>query len=185
MATRYTRIAPRLQDFIKAQRLFFVAAAAADGPINLSPKGMDSLRVLDPNRVLWLNLTGSGNETAAHLSRDSRMTLMFCAFREPPMILRLYGQARAVHADHADRASLLAHFPDLPGARQVIDMRVELAQTSCGFGVPLYEHIEDRNMLTNWARKKGGQGIRDYWHDKNQFSLNGLPTGIPLDSETE
>ncbi len=178
MAQQFPSISEKLQRFIEAQKIFFVATATADSRINLSPKGMDSLRVLAPNRVVWLNLTGSGNETAAHLLEDPRMTIMFAAFDGDPMILRLYGKARAVHRNDPDWHTLNAHFEPQPGARQIIDLDVELVQTSCGMGVPLFDYRGDRNMLKTWAEKKGDEGIRQYWEAKNQISLDGKPTGI-------
>jgi hypothetical protein len=178
MAQQFPSISNKLRQFIEAQKIYFVATATADSRINLSPKGMDSLRVLGPNRVVWLNLTGSGNETAAHLQENSRMTIMFSAFDGAPMILRLYGSARAVHHGDADWQTLAGHFPPLPGARQIIDLDVDLVQTSCGMAVPLFDYHGERELLTRWAEKKGEDGIRQYWEAKNQVSLDGKPTGI-------
>ncbi len=178
MARRYTEIPSHLRRFIEAQPLFFVATATAEGHINLSPKGLDTLRVVGPDRVLWLNLTGSGNETAAHVRRDGRMTLMFCAFEGDPLILRLYGRARMVQQGDADWVDLYSRFEPLPGARQLFDMEVELVQTSCGMGVPRMEYLGQRAELIDWATKKGEAGLRDYWREKNLVSIDGLPTGI-------
>ena len=170
-----------LQDFIKDQHLFFVSTADVDGRVNLSPKGMDALRILDGNRLIWLNLTGSGNETAAHLLGVNRMTIMWCSFSGAPLILRVYGKARTVQADDADWEELLAHFPaDLPGPRQVFDVQIESVQTSCGFGVPEYQYQGERDQLNKWANQKGDDGIREYWTMRNQESLDGKPTGIPV-----
>lgn len=185
MARKYQEILPHLQRFIEAQPLFFVATAAPQGRVNLSPKGLDSLRILDGRRLLWLNLTGSGNETAAHLRQDPRMTLMFCAFEGDPMILRLYGRARVVHQVDDDWVGLYSHFEPVPGARQLIDMQVELVQTSCGMGVPLMEYRGQRPHLPEWAMKKGDEGLRDYWREKNRTSLDGQPTGIEGSIEGE
>lgn len=178
MGRQFHEIGADLRGFIERQKIFFVATAAPDGRVNVSPKGMDTLRVLNQNRVAWLNLTGSGNETAAHLLENSRMTLMFCAFEGEPLILRLYGQARAVHPRDADWEQLLGLFPRIPGARQIFDMQVDLAQTSCGAGVPYFDFIGDRDALTNWAENKGPTGLEDYWREKNRTSLDGKPTGI-------
>jgi hypothetical protein len=178
MGQRFAEISQPQMEFIAAQKMFFVATAPEQGHVNLSPKGLDSLRVLGPRRVLWLNLTGSGNETAAHVLDDPRMTVMFCAFEGAPMILRLYGQARVIHRGDADWAELSAHFPPLPGARQLFDLDVELVQTSCGMGVPYFDPREPREQLLDWARKQGEAGVRDYWSRKNQTSLDGLPTRI-------
>lgn len=179
MATQYDRITDRLNDFIARQRMFFVATAARGGRVNVSPKGLDSLRVLDANRVVWLNGTGSGNETAAHVLDSPRMTLMFCAFEDKPLILRLYGMAHAVHNGDADWDELLTLFPPMRGARNVFDMRVDLAQTSCGFGVPLLEYAEQRTLMDSWARNKGADGLARYQEETNRVSIDGYPTGLP------
>ncbi|MGY8628067.1 pyridoxamine 5'-phosphate oxidase family protein [Chromobacterium violaceum] len=192
MGQRYQELQDSHRVFIAGQKLFFVATAMPDGHVNLSPKGMDSLRVLGPNRVAWLNVTGSGNETASHIERSSRMTLMFCAFEGKPLILRLYGQARAVHQGDADWDSCYGLFHPLPGARQIFLLDVELAQASCGMAVPYYQYQGEREQLNDWARAKGERGIRDYWRNRNGVSLDGLPTGIveksgmvPLDKATQ
>ncbi len=177
MAKFYPQLDPKLSEFIAQQKMFFVATADTDGRINLSPKGMDSLRVLGPQRVAWLNLTGSGNETAAHLLEVNRMTLMFCAFEGRSKILRLYGQAKTLHPCDAGWAEMATHFPDYPSARQIFDMQIESLQTSCGFGVPLYEYQGNRELLNEWAEKKGEDGIRDYWSTRNATSIDGKKTG--------
>ena len=181
MARRYPALTPKQTDFITRQHLFFVATAAPEGRVNLSPKGGDSLRVLDPRRVIWRNLTGSGNETAAHLRQSPRMTLMFCAFDGDPLILRLYGEADATHRNDPDWRELDAYFPPDPGARQIIELHIDLVQTSCGFGVPLFDYRGERHLLADWAWRKGEHGIRTYWAEKNRLSLDGLPTGIPAE----
>src|SRR5210317_282022 len=116
--------------------MYFVATAGAEGMVNLSPKGMDSLRVLDDATVAWLNLTGSGNESAAHVLENGRMTIMFCSFGKQPLIMRLYGRARVVHRRDEEWARLLDLFPEYPSARQVFVMDIQMVQTSCGYGVP-------------------------------------------------
>lgn len=179
MGKRFDAITDAQREFIAAQKLYFVATAAPEGRVNLSPKGMDSLRVLGENRVIWLNVTGSGNETAAHLLESPRMTLMFAAFEGTPLILRLYGTARAVHPDEDGWAALIAHFPPLPGARQVFDLQVEQVQTSCGMAVPFFDYTGERDALNRWAENKGEDGIRAYWSERNATSLDGKPTGIP------
>ena len=178
MATFYDGIDDKLHDFIQDQKIFFVATAAQDGRINLSPKGYRSLVVLDPNRVLWLNLTGSGNETAAHLRAANRMTIMFCAFEGPPRILRFYGRATTIHPRDDSWNELIGHFDDLAGARQIFDMRIESVQTSCGFGVPLLEFTSDRDTLIDKTEQLGDEGLREYWQAKNVSSIDGLPTNI-------
>ena len=178
MGQRFPSLTDKHIEFIAEQKLFFVATAMETGRVNLSPKGSDSFRVLDPNRAVWLNLTGSGNETATHLSRNPRMTVMFCAFEGTPLILRLYGIARAIHRNTTDWTEFVDLFPASVGARQLVELRIELVQSSCGFQVPLYEFQRDRTLLDDWAHKKGEAGIRDYWREKNVVSLDGLETGI-------
>ncbi len=178
MAQMYQELSQRHCEFIAAQKMYFVGTATADSRINVSPKGMDSLRVIDPKRVAWLNVTGSGNETSAHVQADTRMTIMFCAFEGAPLILRLYGKARVVHHNDPDWAGLYARFNPLPGARQIFDLAIEHVQTSCGMGVPLYDFKDQRGQLEAWAEKKGDAGLREYWALKNQNSIDGLPTHI-------
>lgn len=178
MGKRMDVLTDELSEFIAAQKIFFVATAAAEGSINLSPKGMDSLRVLSPSRIVWLNMTGSGNETATHLQEQDRITLMWCAFEGKPLILRTYGHARVIHPRDADWSALYSMFPSTHGARQIIDVSIALVQTSCGFGIPLMDYQEDRTILLDWAEKKGPEGISDYWAEKNTRSLDGKATGI-------
>ncbi len=178
MGQRFAELSERHVQFIEKQRIFFVGTATADSRVNVSPKGMDSLRVLGKSRVAWLNVTGSGNETAAHVQRLPRMTLMFAAFEGPPLILRLYGTAKVVHRGDPDWSALHSLFKPLPGARQIFDMTVELVQTSCGMAVPLYDRAGDRELLNDWARKKGEGGVRQYWQEKNTTSIDGIPTDI-------
>ncbi len=178
MAQQFSSIPGRFQEFIREQKIFFVASAASSGRINLSPKGMDSLRVLGPQRVLWLNLTGSGNETSAHIQEDSRMTLMFAAFQGKPLILRLYGQAQVIHRQDPEWKDLYSSFSPSAGARQIFDLKVDLVQSSCGWAVPFFEYGGDRELLKDWTTKKGPEGIEEYWREKNQTSIDGKPTHI-------
>ncbi len=178
MATQYSEISDRLISFINNQHIFFVATATADGHINLSPKGMDSLKVINKNRVIWLNVTGSGNETAAHVQQLSRMTIMFTSFEGAPLILRLYGNAKVIHQGDAEWDKLYALLKLLPGARQIFDVGIDLVQTSCGMAVPYMDYVEDRELLNEWATKKGDDKIRQYWQDKNRLSIDGLETHI-------
>lgn len=178
MGKQFEALSEKHIQFIDRQKMFFVATAADQGKINLSPKGADGFRVLDSNRVIWLNLTGSGNETAAHLLDNPRMTIMFCAFEGSPQILRLYGQAEVVHTRDDAWSSLYNHFEPQAGARQIFDMKVDMVQTSCGMSVPLFDYVAQRDELNKWAENKGEEGIRQYWHDRNQISLDGKPTGI-------
>jgi len=174
----YTDLNAKLCDFIEDQKIFFVATAGKEGRVNLSPKGMDSLRILNSNQLLWLSLTGSGNETAAHLLEIPRMTLMFCSFEGSPLILRVYGKARAIHPRDKEWAEHISRFPEFPGSRQIFILDVESAQTSCGFAVPNYQYQEDRGELVNWSEKIGEEGVKNYWKEKNQISIDGKPTEI-------
>ncbi|HEX8500573.1 MAG TPA: pyridoxamine 5'-phosphate oxidase family protein [Pyrinomonadaceae bacterium] len=176
MAKFYQRLDETLREFIGGQKIFFTATAPAGGRINLSPKGMDTLRCLDDRTLAYLDLTGSGNETAAHLAADGRMTIMMCSFDERPLILRLYGRGRVVRPSDAGWGALHAHFPALPGERQIIVLDLESAQTSCGFAVPVYELKGERQMLVEWTLGKGEDGIREYRREKNRVSIDGLPT---------
>lgn len=178
MATQFDAFEDVHRRFVADQHMFFVGTAAQDGRVNISPKGMDSLRILGPNRLIWLNLTGSGNETAGHLKAINRMTVMWCSFTQKPLILRAYGTARTIHPRDADWADLATHFPDEPGARQIYDMEVTMVQTSCGYAVPFMEFREDRHVLRNWAERKGDDGLSDYWETRNQSTIDGYPTGI-------
>lgn len=178
MGQQYSEISDKLKEFIDIQKIFFVGTATTDSRVNISPKGMNSLRVLGKNRVIWLNLTGSGNETAAHVQESPRMTIMFAAFTGKPMILRLYGEARAIHKNDQEWGDLASYFDPIEGARQIFDLEVDLVQTSCGMGVPCFDEAEQRDHLKNWAVKKGKDGIKEYWQQKNQISLDGKPTNI-------
>ncbi len=178
MAKQYEQITEAHRSFIEQQKMFFVGTAGAQGRVNVSPKGLDSLRVLNPNRVVWLSVTGSGNESAAHVLENGRMTVMFCSFEGAPMILRLYGEAKVVYPRDAEWDVLVQEFPEVPGTRQLFDLSVSMVQTSCGMAVPLYEYQEDREMLNSWAQKKGPEGIGAYWEEKNQVSIDGMPTQI-------
>jgi hypothetical protein len=178
MATFYTELNTTLREFIAKQHLFFTATATSGGRINLSPKGMDTFRILDDRTVAYLDLTGSGNETAAHLRADGRMTTMFCALEGKPLILRLYGRAEVVGLCSEQGQKLHALFPSFPGERQIIVLHVESVQTSCGFAVPLYEFKGERHLLVKWAQNQGDEGLKAYRRSKNQNSIDGLPTGL-------
>lgn len=179
MGKRFSDLQPDHIAFVAEQPMFFVATAAPDGGhVNLSPKGMDSLRVLSPTRILWLNLTGSGNETAPHLALDPRITLMWCSFGLRPLILRAYGTARALHLTHPDFPALAAHLPPQPGARQLVEVSIELVQSSCGYAVPQMELFSERPTLRKWAEGKDIQGLQSYWAERNASTIDGAPTGI-------
>lgn len=178
MAKVHEKITPELSDWIARQHVFFVASAPlkADGHVNLSPKGHDCLRVLDERTVAYIDLTGSGNETSAHVAENGRITLMWCAFEGPPQILRLYGRGDIVLPGTAPWEELSGLFEILPGARQIIVNHVERVQTSCGFSIPFMDYKEDRPALLRWAEKKGEAGLREYRADKNKHSIDGLET---------
>jgi hypothetical protein len=178
MAKRFPHLTDAHRDFIARQHIFFTASATEGARVNLSPKPADDFRVLGDNAVAYLDRTGSGNETAAHLLADGRLTIMFCSFDAKPLILRLYGHGSVVRPRDTAWADLVSHFELMPGARQIITMRVESAQTSCGFAVPVFELKHARPTLTDWADKKGPDGIAAYWAEKNQTSIDGLPTKL-------
>jgi Pyridoxamine 5'-phosphate oxidase len=180
MSKVFDCITEELQDFIAAQQLFFVGSAplSPTGHVNLSPKGLDCFRILSPHQVAYLDLTGSGNETSAHLQENGRITLMFCAFQEPPSILRLYGRGQTILPSSPDWNSLYSLFSPIPGTRQIIVADIERVQTSCGFAVPLYEYQGQRQTLVNWASKKGEQGVKEYQQQKNLVSIDGLSTPL-------
>lgn len=178
MAKFYSELTPELQTFIQQQKIFFTATAPIEGRINLSPKGIDTFRCIDSKTVAYLDLTGSGNETAAHLHQNKRITIMFCSFSEQPLILRLYGKGKVIHPRDKQWQQIDSLLPSIPGQRQIIIIDINSIQTSCGFGVPIYEFQQERQTLINWANKKGKQGIQEYWQAKNQKSIDNLPTKI-------
>ena len=181
MAKFYSELDESLQKFIQQQKIFFTATAPTQGRINLSPKGMDTFKCIDNKTVAYLDVTGSGNETAAHLYENGRITIMFCSFTEKPLILRLYGHGRVISPRSQEWENFSALFESLPGERQIIVLQVDSAQTSCGYGVPVYEFKEERQTLKEWAVKKGEEGIAEYWEQKNQTSIDGLPTKVLAD----
>ncbi|MBD2665665.1 pyridoxamine 5'-phosphate oxidase-related, FMN-binding protein [Richelia sinica FACHB-800] len=180
MAKLFDSITEDLQKFIAEQHIFFVGTAplSSTGHVNLSPKGLESFRILSPHRVGYLDVTGSGNETSAHLQENGRITFMFCAFQEPAAILRLYGQGYTILPSSPEWNSLYPLFPPIPGTRQIIVADIERIQTSCGFGVPLYEYQGQRQTLVNWASKKGEEGVKEYQQQKNRISIDGLSTPL-------
>ncbi len=178
MSKIFQNLEPEHQEFIKQQKIFFVGTAMAQGRLNMSPKGMDSLRIINDNRVIWLNMTGSGNETATHVLRHPRMTIMFCAFEGKPLILRLYGEAKVYHSRDPQWEEYINNFPFVASARQVFDVDISMVQTSCGFGIPFMEFKGERGLMKDWALKKGPRGVKEYWEKKNITSLDGFETGI-------
>lgn len=177
MGKTHSEITPELQQWIHEQPVYFVATAplAAEGHVNCSPKGLETFRVLGPRRAAYLDLTGSGAETAAHLRENGRIVVMFCAFTGPPKIVRLHGTARIVTEASPEWPDLRAQFPDIPGARSIIDATITRVSSSCGFGVPRMELQEPRTSLPEWAAKKGPQALQEYREQKNASSIDGLP----------
>lgn len=177
MGKTFDTLDAALASFLAEQKLFFVATAplAREGHVNLSPKGLDSFRVLGPRRVGYLDLTGSGVETIAHARENGRITLMFCAFNGAPRIVRLYGRATIVEPHEDGFAELAARFPPLGGVRSIVVVDVTRIADSCGFGVPRFEFVAERHTLLDWAEKKGPNGVAEYQRNKNRTSLDGLP----------
>ncbi len=181
MAQQFQSLEEKHQGFILRQQIFFTSTATDSSRINISPREIGALRVVDQSTVIYLDRTGSGNETAAHILADGRMTILLCSFAGPPQIMRLYGTADAVNWSTTEFADLVAtHFNgEAPlGARQIMRLSIDLVQTSCGFGVPLFSYEGERASLENWTNKKGPEGIKDHWESENVQSMGGLPTGI-------
>ena len=178
MAQQHPTISDKLKQFIEQQKIFFVATATSDGHVNLSPKGMDSLRVVNENTVVWLNVTGSGNETSTHVQEMPRMTIMFTSFEGDPLILRLYGNATVIHRNDSQWDKMITLFKPTPGARQLFQLSVEIVQTSCGMSTPFFDYVSERDQLKEWAIKKGDVGLQEFWHERNQVSLDGKATNI-------
>jgi len=169
-------ISDDLRDFMLAQPLFYVASAPLEGSghVNLSPKGLDTFRVLSRTRVAYLDLTGSGNETAPHLTQNGRITFLFCSFTASPRILRLFGKGRVALPGDLEWGELIQEFQELPGTRQIIVAEIHRVQTSCGFGVPMMERPRQRETLLKWADAKGAEGLKKYRSEKNAVSIDGM-----------
>ena len=183
MGKFHDSIKPPHQEFIQKQHLFFVSTAPLnpEGHINLSPKGLDCFRVLSESQVGYMDLISSGNETSAHTLENGRITFMFCSFAGAPLILRLYGKGKTVLPGTADWEKYAPNFKIYPSTRQLIIADINLVQTSCGFGVPLFSYQGERDIHFDWAEKKGQEGLQDYIQEKNLVSLDGLPTVIGLE----
>jgi Pyridoxamine 5'-phosphate oxidase len=178
---QFSSIQSAHREFIQEQKIFFTASATGSSRVNLSPKDGAALRIVNDNAVVYLDQTGSGSETAAHLRADGRLTLMFCAFTGAPIILRLYGKGKSLVRGTSEYRKLLGDIFDnheRAGARQIIWLDVDLVQTSCGYGVPLFDYAADRPTLTRWAETKGEAGLAEYRQLKNSVSIDGLPTGL-------
>ncbi len=181
MAKFVSELTTAHREFIARQKIYFVASAPAEGRVNLSPKGMDTFRVLSSTRVGYLDVTGSGNETSAHLLENGRLTLMMCSFDSAPLIFRIYGHGRVIQPGEDDWTQLRPLFgPTLPGERQLIITEIESIQTSCGFGVPFFDYTGERDTLIDYAVKKGPEGMATYRAQKNTRSIDGRPTGLRL-----
>jgi len=178
MAIKFDSINKAHKEFMEKQKMFVIGSAGAEGFINVSPKGMDSFRIVDENTVVWMNHTGSGNETSAHVQENGRMTIMFNSYDNLPMIMKLYGQAEVFHSADNEWDELIAHFSKREGARQIFKLHVELLLTSCGYAVPKYEFLEERKTLEKWVEKKGEEGIKEYWQENNIETLNGVKTNV-------
>lgn len=178
MAVKFDSINKVHKEFIEQQKMFFIGSAGAEGYINVSPKGMDTFKIIDENTVVWLNHTGSGNETSAHVQENGRMTIMFNSFDKAPMILKLYGKAKVIHEKDDEWEEMSSYFDAFVGARQFFEMHVELVLTSCGFGVPQYKYIGERNKLQKWANKVGREGMAEFWKENNQVTLDGVETKV-------
>jgi hypothetical protein len=178
MSQLFDQLSDKLINFIRRQPMFFVATAAGAGRVNCSPKGMDTLRVLNERTVAYLDLTGSGAETSAHVLADGRLTIMWCSFDDNPLILRLYGRGEVVRPADPAWNDLISRFTPFIGQRQIILLHVESGQTSCGFAVPRMELVHPSQKLVEWATKKGDAGLADYHARKNRISIDGLPTGL-------
>jgi hypothetical protein len=181
LAKQFPAMEPRHAAFIERQKIFFTATAAPTGRVNISPRETAAFRVLGRNEVCYLDRTGSGNETAAHVRSNGRMTIMFCAFEGAPLILRLYGTGETIAHGTQEYVRLRdRHFggKEPVGARQIVRLDVDLVQTSCGFGVPFFDYVGERDALDKWAQAKGNEAIEAYRREKNRVSIDGFPTGI-------
>ncbi|MEU7881509.1 pyridoxamine 5'-phosphate oxidase family protein [Microbispora bryophytorum] len=181
MAKVHPELTPRLMRFVREQHVFFVASSplSPDGHVNVSPKGLDSFRIIDPLKVAYLDMAGSGSETSAHLLENKRITIMFCSFTRKPLILRLYGHGVSYRPPDLHYGELRPLFPEIPGERQIIEVSILLIRTSCGFGVPLMDLQAERTFLAEWAAKKGEHGLDKYREENNTFSIDGLPNEWP------
>ena len=186
MAKQFKALSSDHRDFIQRQHIFFVSSATADSRVNISPREISALRILDDHSVIYLDRTGSGNETAAHMLADGRLTIMFCAFSGTPQIMRLYGTGTSVGWEKAEFEDLIAQYYGgvTPlGTRQIMRLKFDLVQTSCGYGVPLFDYNGERAAIENWHDNKGPEGIKSYWEQKNLSSIDDLPTGLKLNKE--
>jgi len=178
MGKQFSELSSKHIGFIEQQKIYFVGTAADTGSVNLSPKGGDSLRVISSTQIAWLNLTGSGNESASHVLKNPRMTIMFCAFEGSPLILRVYGEAKVLHNKDTEWQEYSQLFPDSMAARQIFVLDINLVQSSCGMSVPYFQYQDDRDDLAKWSERQGQENIEKYWLKKNQTSIDGFDTEI-------
>jgi hypothetical protein len=178
MGQQFSELSDQHIEFISEQKIYFVGTAAETGSVNLSPKGGDSLRIINSKQITWLNLTGSGNESASHVLQNPRMTVMFCAFEGKPLILRAYGKAKVLHQKDKEWDEYNSRFPISVAARQIFVLDISLVQSSCGMSVPYFSYDGDRDDLAKWSKKQGTDGIEKYWIKKNQKSIDGFETEI-------
>tara|TARA_B110000208_G_scaffold169865_1_gene210949 strand:- start:217 stop:810 length:594 start_codon:yes stop_codon:yes gene_type:complete len=186
MAKQFKALNSDHRNFIQRQHIFFVSSATASSRVNISPREISALRIVDGHHVIYLDRTGSGNETAAHMLADGRLTIMFCAFSGTPQIMRLYGTATSVGWEKAEFEDLISQYYGgvTPlGTRQIMRLKFDLVQTSCGYGVPLFDYKGDRSAIDNWHDNKGPDGIKSYWEQKNLSSIDGLPTGLKINRD--
>ncbi|MGO4545157.1 pyridoxamine 5'-phosphate oxidase family protein [Paenibacillus sp. 2TAB23] len=182
MGKQFDAMLPQHEAFIRQQHIYFIGSAplSEEGHVSVSPKGHDSLRILSASRVAYLDLTGSGNETSAHLEENGRITVMFCAFDGAPNILRLYGTGKVVLPDSPEWDTLYPLFTPLPGARQIMDIEVHKVQTSCGYSIPFMSYTGERDTLQRWAAQKGEDELIQYRKEKNMKSIDGMPTTLSV-----
>jgi hypothetical protein len=187
MAKLYDQITEEIRAFIAQQHMFFVSSAplSEDGHVNLSPKGLDAFRVLASNRVAYLDIISSGNETSAHLLENGRITFMFCSFEGAPNIVRLYGKGYTVLPNQPEWEKLAPNFTLYPSTRQIIMAYIDRVQTSCGYGVPLFTYTGQREQHFKWAEAKGKDGLAAYSQEHNLHSIDGLTTRLGLEFEEE
>ncbi len=180
MGIQTSKLNGSFKQFIERQILFFVATAGPRGRVNLSPKGLDSLKIINDNQIVWLSVTGSGNETAAHVLQNPRMTLMFCAFEGDAFTLRVYGAAQVIYPPHDEWDQLYSLFPNYAGARNIFKLDIDLVTTSCGTGVPEMTFVRQRaeTELVPWYAELGVAGVKAFWRKKNMTSIDDAPTGI-------
>ncbi|PSV27792.1 pyridoxamine 5'-phosphate oxidase [Photobacterium sp. GB-72] len=178
LGKQFSELSDKHVEFIEKQKIYFVGTAADSGNVNLSPKGGDSLRVINSKQIAWLNLTGSGNESASHVIKNARMTLMFCAFEGAPLIFRVYGKAKVLHTKDEEWGQFVQLFPESVASRQIFILDIDFVQSSCGMSVPYFSYEGDRDDLANWSKKQGVEGIEQYWLKKNQKSIDGFETEI-------